>query len=336
MHHHIAPRGFVLLVASCALAGAGPVVAQTNVARKAVAPPVLPGATAAADWLKLGVGWWGSSGQSDWDISFGELDAGLFSMGGRSRLEWKDLDSDLVLYQAEVRPWAWLGVSGRYGTGSVEGNNTDSDWISAPLFGLNDSLVSRSTAETHGDVTVYDANILLRLNQWVGLARSSVLVDLVAGYQSHEEDLGDRHGRQGGVPFAGLDSTYDFEWTAWRAGLRGQVPVRSWFRVTGEATALLGVEYEGEGFWNLRDDFKRTPPNFVHEADGGHGFDLQLALEFRPWTRAVIELGYRLVDLTVEDGSDVTFFADGTSGRSELDQVQTRRDGFFATLNLAL
>ena len=315
---------FVLRVLGCAWVAA--TVAQAAPLAAPAAGPAGAGATAGDDRLQLGVGGWFSSGDSEWQISF---------PGGRSLLEWADLEGDLPYVEGEVRVLPWLALGARYGQGDVEGNNTDRDWVGNPGGLLGEVLISKSTAQTSGETTLLDANTYVRLNPASLFPNAVGTLDLLVGYQQYTEELNDRNGIDGdGRRFAGLDSTFDFEWDIIRVGLRGQWPVRSWLRLKGEVAALVAADYHGEGFWNLRDDYKRTPPNFEQDADGGDGVDARVSVEFRPLENVSVEVGYWLFDLKVEDGRETTYFVDRTRSSEPVDYAQSARDGLFAAVGV--
>ena len=315
-----------LIVRVLGCVGVAATVAQAAPLATPAAGPAGAGATAGDDRLQLGVGGWFSSGDSDWQISF---------PGGRSLLEWEDLEGDLPYVQGEVRVLPWLSLGARYGQGDVEGHNTDRDWVGNPSGLLGEVLISKSTARTSGETTLLDANAYVRLNP-VSLFPNTVgQLDLLVGYQQYTEELNDRNGIDGdGRPFRGLDSTFDLEWDVVRVGLRGALPVQPWLRVKAEVAALVAADYHGEGFWNLRDDYKRTPPNFVQDGSGGDGVDARLSLEFRPLQYVTVEAGYWWFDLQVEDARESTYYVDRTRSSEPVDYAESSRSGLFAAVGV--
>ena len=131
------------------------------------------------------------------------------------------------------------------------------------------------------------------------------------------------------VPFGGLDSTYDFRWKVFRAGVRGEYPLGSRAVLRGSVGYLFGITYRGEAFWNLRTDYRRTAPNFVHEASSGSGSDVRVSLAYLPRPFLGLEVGYRRIRLKAGDGIDTVYLADGSTLASDLNSVQSTRSGFF-------
>lgn len=285
--------------------------------------------------FKIGLETWISSGEGDWEISFIEADPSYGDIAGRSKLEWKNLDSTIFRAVAEARVTPWLRINAAYGLGDIDsGRNTDTDWI-----GLADGpefLLFQSVADTRGDMSLFNIDFLFRLNELLSMNGEIGYWDLVLGYQYYEDRLRDRNGVQMvdfgddvRIPFDGLDSTYDFEWSAFRFGIRGAYPVID--RLTAKISALLffGMDYQGEGYWNLRDDFQGDSPNFVHETDKGYGTEVRLSMQYDLTANIYAEVGYWALNLRGRDGTDITHFVDGTHGVAELDSVHTVRDGFF-------
>ncbi len=296
-----------------------------------------PDGPAAEPAFRIGLETWLSSGDSSWEISFRELFPEIGVLDGRSLLEWEDLDSLIYRLHAEYRFTEWFRLSAAYGFGRIDdGVNTDTDWFAQER---SEIMFAKSVAETSGDVTLLDLNAAFRLNELLDFFTIPGDWDAVVGFRYYEEDLRDRNGRMtvflnepAAIPLDGLDSTYKFEWSAVRLGLRGQIPVTDRIRAHGEAMALLGIRFEGEGFWNLREDFRDESPNFEQEASSGTGAELKASLVYDFTPRFHGEIGYWWFRMRAKNGSDTIFFADGSLGVSQLDEVKTERHGFFIGL----
>lgn len=297
---------------------------------------------ATAQPVRLGVDYWLSTGESEWEISGAD---GFFAGDAfRSELTWEDLDSPMALLRADVPLADGIRIEGLYGFGDIDdGTNRDRDWVTVPEFGIDDELVSESIAETDGDLRLADVMVAIRVAQSGG-----AIVEAIGGYLTFDEDLRDRNGVQTidisaekDVPFAfdGLDSTFNFSWQAWKVGARVSFPIVPQLHASVLGAFLVGVTYEGEGFWNLRAGpepgaFREQSPNFEQEADGGTGRELVAELRWSPSPRFALRGGYRVLSMSAEDGDDITYFSDGSAGRSDLDNVETTRRGFFAGAEL--
>ncbi len=98
--------------------------------------------------------------------------------------------------------------------------------------------------------------------------------------------------------FAGLDSEYQADWFGPFLGLEAEwQKSRHLLRVRGEYHDL---EFEGEGIWNLRPDF-RQDPSFAQEGDGdGYRLDAEYAYAINPNYVLTVNGAYQ--QRNVEDG----------------------------------
>ena len=71
------------------------------------------------------------------------------------------------------------------------------------------------------------------------------------------------------------------------------------------------VTYRGNGYWNLREDLKQDP-SYTHKANG-NGLDLDLSFLFRWSEHWQSTIGWQMMWMKVKDGTDQTFFTDGSS-----------------------
>jgi hypothetical protein len=281
--------------------------------------------------IELGADVWFTSGRGAWRESFHSDYFGI----NNSVLEWDHLDSRLLVLRGELFFTPWLSVDGSWAAGDIEdGENTDSDRAGS-------RVEIQSKADTEGDTTMASAAANFRFSRllfprWTGYAA------VFLGYQYYRDELHDRNGADTvlfgdpvSVPFDGLDSSYSFQWQSVRLGVRAGIPV---FRRLSVQTSLAGlgvVEYYGEGYWNLRDDFRQESPNFIDKSDGGVGTEFQLGLNFRICRHFSLEAGGRVVYLYTEDGSDTTYYADGTHDTVVLDYAESLRYGAYAGLRAA-
>ncbi len=289
--------------------------------------------TAPRDSVELGADAYVTRGESSWEIIFAQ---DLFGEG-RSILEWEDLDAELYGLHGVVRFGRLISVAAAYAEGDIEGGrNTDTDTISDAFLGLQDFVFSESKADTDGDLESLQGDVRFHLDAIEGFAGWPGQLYVLVGYQTYDENLRDRNGVQTVVneeavnePFDGLENTFDFSWSAVRLGVGGTFELTETLAVRAQAAALLNVEYEGEGYWNLRDDFRDTPPSFIQEGDSGSGADLRASLAWRALPHLLLEAGVWYVSWQVDEGFDRTFFDDGTSAESILDSAESERAGGF-------
>lgn len=274
-----------------------------------------------------------SGGISEWEILF----ENTALTEGRSILSWEELDAETYGFHARVGLGRWFSVAGAYAEGDIEGGrNTDTDTYSDFIYGLDTFTFSESEADTDGDVEFYHADLRFHIHPWQVLRSWPGELYLLVGYSRYEENLLDQNGVQTivneervNIPIDGLASTFDFEWEALRVGAGGTLQIVPRVRLKAEAALLVNVKYRGEGFWNLRDDFKPTPPNFIQSGKDGTGLEAQAAVAWKPWEHVEFELGVQGLWYGVEDGVDRLTFADGEVVESELDYAHTGRVGFY-------
>jgi len=96
---------------------------------------------------------------------------------------------------------------------------------------------------------------------------------------------------------------------------------------------LLGVDYRGEGYWNLRKDFRSRSPNFTHDSADVSGQEIRAGLSYLVTDNISFEVGYWLWGLETKGGATTTYFADGSTGVGPLDNVSSSRAGFYLALN---
>jgi len=299
-------------------------------ARLSAVEPVFP------QW-RVAAGVEASKGESFWDMRFLFEEEPFGLMSGRSLLKWNDLEALGSWIRVDLAFNPVLGISTRFAWGSIRnGRNSDTDWIGEDPDGAADIPISQSIAETDGDLRSGRLDLWHRFRE-----RTGDHMDFVAGLQWHQEKLRDRGGvltydfLEGPLyePFEGLNSTFDFDWRALRLGLRGENAIRENLRFCWQAVALLAVRYEGEGYWNLRDDFRAEAPHFEQRGKQGIGADLYAGLRWafqRHWS---LEAGVNWLHLNVRDGGEKTYFSDGSVEDSQIREAQTSRAGVSAALS---
>jgi hypothetical protein len=281
--------------------------------------------------LEVGLGTYFSRGQGSWQISFPTTRG-----TGRSVLDFKELDS-IIPYASLVlsHPRSLIGLTILYGSGSgVRGGGRDMDFF--PGGSTNDAATDVSS-----QTTCWSADLHTTFS-----SASGILWHLkpFAGWQQYREQVTLTNGRwttlrgiPADQPIFGLDSRYKFNWEVLRLGLSGGIDLlkapQPWVQQWGikASFALFPyTRYYGEGRWNLRADLNQNP-SFAHRAEttgwgGGEGL---LGIVFRPGVHLELEGGVRYYFFQVKDGTDVTYFSNGTGTVSGLDEAQSERVGFY-------
>jgi hypothetical protein len=245
-----------------------------------------------------------------------------------SELTWEDLEIFQVKFQNKtVIPRVfYIRAAISYGW-IYEGDNQDSDYL-----GDNRTLeFSRSNNSTDDD-DVLDASVGIGYPFRFGANETWTITPLV-GYSYHEQNLNITDGEQTiateGLtpplgPFPGLDSTYETEWKGPWVGLDLYVKSKKKQSLAQRIEPYLSVEYhwadyDAEADWNLREDFKH-PKSFTHEADAD-GFILGLGFNFFVNPHLLLNFNFDYQDWSTDHGTDKTFFADGTTAKTRLNEV---------------
>ena len=127
-----------------------------------------------------------------------------------------------------------------------------------------------------------------------------------------------------------LNSSYSAEWNGAWAGV-------NWLYITRSHRLTLGykqywMDYHAEADWNLRSDFAH-PKSFEHWAVGyGAGLDIQYEYQFS--TNFSLSLSWFQNDWKTDPGEDRVYFADGTTGGSQLNEVTWKSTGYNMGLQL--
>jgi hypothetical protein len=134
-------------------------------------------------------------------------------------------------------------------------------------------------------------------------------------------------------PYPGQDSTFHFHWEGFKVGLREDTGITEHFTAVGTFSASPLMSYSGDGFWNLRTDFRPTAPSFTESATGDL-FEGKLSLVYTPVKYFAVEAGYMIVYLRSNPGHMTAYLADGTTESQDLDSAWSERKGLM--LNLVL
>lgn len=121
-------------------------------------------------------------------------------------------------------------------------------------------------------------------------------------------------------PFAGLNSSYDFEWDTIWYGVTAQLPY-TWGVLRLKAEYHDG-DYNATANWNLRDDFAH-PVSFTHRADGD-GKVLSINFLLPVFNTAQLTATYRYEKWSTDAGIDTIYFADGSAAFTQLNIVEAK------------
>lgn len=240
-------------------------------------------------WLARGYLNWTVGGYTEdpyfpgWPTRFrSELDGGV--------------NSNMVVFNGELRPISWFSIDGTYGTGLVQrGICTDTDW----LLDYSSSIpYIQSESPTNGNSSFYNLNVNFR-----PLAVNSELasLDIFAGYETVSINMRMTDPISyiyyewwylGGYDiYAGLNSTYDIVYRGFRIGIKGQIRPISLLRLNGSIAYSPSLDIDGEGFWNLRTDVDPSGWRF-YQSGKGNSLEYNLGISIIPLEYLSLELGY--------------------------------------------
>lgn len=313
------------------------------------------------EYIKVSVTPWFSSGMGRFQISF-PLDNSIpkSEIATGSTLEFQDKNNLMYLVAAEIRPHRRFSFDFQYGDSNFNaGFCRDHDWIDAANYIItfqpsgnvyetpHQTDLSLSQSSLSGRTTVMSVDGYARLiyNAAARTENDTIYhnLDLLLGYSWYDDRFRMRNLVQllstGDLPtpppgpIPGQDSTYNFHWEGFKMGLREELTLPYGFHAAGAFAYSPFVNYRGEGFWNLRNDLRRTPPCFVHIAHGSL-YEGRLSVGYSPIRALSADFGYLIMYYNAKSGTDTTYFADGTETQVDLDRVWSERKGWNLTVSL--
>jgi hypothetical protein len=127
-----------------------------------------------------------------------------------------------------------------------------------------------------------------------------------------------------------LNSSYDTQWDGVWVGLSWGVETRH--HQLGLSVKHYWLDFHSEADWNLRSDFAH-PKSFEQSAVGtGVGIGINYAYQFSDLIS--LWLNWYQEDWNTDAGQDTVFFADGSIGRTRLNEVSWKASGLSTGLEL--
>ncbi|HAK60198.1 MAG TPA: hypothetical protein DCO77_07415 [Nitrospiraceae bacterium] len=279
---------------------------------------------------------WFSRADAGWQISFSN--SGSSGPGKvESELTFERINSPITILKGSRPLGSDWSLEAALGIGNINsGQGTDTDRF-FPLSGGVD-VFSQSKQDLSGDVLLLEINAYRRRN------RTSNPWGLIVGFLHYEDRLRMRNGVQTisgtfngdsfplvGTVLTGLDSTYDFYWTALKIGTLYEWNTLKRLSLNGSLSLYPVTVYYGEGFWNLRagTSFRTAAPSFTH-LSLGFGFEAKLGLTFLITKRVNFGAGYRYLHLKAKDGTYTVYPSNGPKATADLDWAEVTRHGAYA------
>lgn len=273
---------------------------------------------------------WFSRADAGWQISFPSTTT--FGDQGRteSELSFKKIDSRITILRGRRTLNSNWSLDMGIGFGAIHGGRgTDTDRDISPTFGVD--VWSESKQDISGDVMLFEVNFYHLLKQSEAETASW---STIFGFLHYQDKLHITNGVQtipAFGPFAGLDSTYDFYWTALKIGTLYEWNSLKRLSLNGSLSLYPVTVYYGEGFWNLRagTSFRTAAPSFTH-LSLGYGFEAKLGLTFLITKRVTFGAGYRYLHLMAKDGTYTVYPYNGPKATADLDWAKVTRHGAYA------
>jgi hypothetical protein len=255
----------------------------------------------------------------DWNIAG---DASGNNPNILSELTWNDLESYQVKVHGNMVLPNILTLRGSANYGWIfDGENQDSDYL-----GDNRTLEFSRSNNNSDDGHVWDASVAIGYPFRFGHNFLGTITPLV-GYSHHEQYLKITDGTQTIPPlgpFSGLDSSYETEWKGPWIGfdIRFHAKKLETFAHRIEPYFIYEyhwADYTAEADWNLRDDFA-NPKSFEHDADGT-GFVIGAGVNIFLQRCFAMNFSFDYQDWSTDEGTDRVFFVDGTTAKTQLNEV---------------
>ena len=255
----------------------------------------------------------------DWNIAG---DANGNNPNVLSELNWDDLESYQVQFRGSLVIPNIIALRGVADYGWIfDGQNQDSDYL-----GDNRTFEFSRSNNSADDGEVWDASLAIGYPFRTGETVISTITPLV-GYSHHEQNLTMTDGYQTIPPagsFPGLDSSYDTEWQGPWVGIdmrfrAGEIRNFAERFETYFSYEYHWVDYHAEADWNLRDDFQH-PKSFEHDADG-NGWIIRTGFNFALQRHVALNFNFHYQNWSTADGTDKVFYADGTTAKTRLNEV---------------
>lgn len=286
--------------------------------------------TAAYD-IEFNTGVGNSQGTLQWNIAGGENGPNILS-----ELTYKDVNFRQFNISTLMRfHHGWLAnhellVDFRTGTAN-EGTVQDSDYDGDNRSNEYSRSYSSAIDSSMTDISVglarrYAINTFQVLKPMVGYTSKKQNMLMTEGLQTINTDNPTAVG-----PFRNaLNSSYDTQWDAYWIGLGWGLETRD--HHLSLTAKYQWLDYSAQANWNLRTDFAH-PKSFEQMATGtGYSLGINYAYQFS--NLVSLWINWHQEDWNTDPGQDTVFFADGSRGNTQLNQVSWKESGISTGLVL--
>lgn len=274
--------------------------------------------------LEFNTGLGNSQGTLQWNIAGGNDGPNVLS-----ELTYRDVNFRQFTMATTLKVYrGWLTdheVSVTFGTGTAnEGTVQDSDYDGDNRTQEYSRSYSSAVDSKMTDFSIGLARRILldryqTIKPMAGYSHKSQNMLMTEGLQTINTDNPDAIG-----PFRGtLNSTYDTEWNSFWLGI-------GWSFETQHHNLAVSARYEWLDYsaiadWNLRSDFAH-PKSFEQNA-AGNGYGLSLDYSFHVNRTVSLWFSWQQKDWKTDPGQDTVYFADGSRGTTDLNEVSWKESG---------
>ncbi len=267
----------------------------------------------------------------DWNIA-GDLDGGNPNV--LSELTWEDLESYQVSAQGKLimanKRFPFGGMlRGGVSFGDINsGANQDSDYSGDGRTGEYSRSNNRADSgnvwdgSLGGGVIFFNHSRTFSLAPAVGFSYHEQNLTIHDGYQTLNDPANTPVSLTGQIPavgpIAGLNSNYEAQWRTGWLGLDVEYMPAPFFDIHGKAEFHSG-KYEAEADWNLRSNFQH-PKSFRHTTNKATGVVAGVGIR-AGHPNLFFTIDYLYQKWQAEDGVDRTYFSDGTTSDTRLNEV---------------
>lgn len=205
----------------------------------------------------------------------------------------------------------------------VSGDNQDSDYLSNNRQDEFSRSNNSANSGYNTDVDLsYGHAFPFRINTHLFTISPQI------GYGYHAQNLTMTNGKQTISvppnqttplgPFSGLNSSYDATWNSIWLGFDFDTLLVGHLSIMAAYQYHIAT-YDAKANWNLRSDFQH-PVSFEHTGNGS-GWVAKLGLSYQLYTNWAITLTDIYQKWQITNGTDTTFFSDGSIGATKLNEV---------------
>lgn len=235
-----------------------------------------------------------------------------------SEVKWENLQSTMLQARTRIQITENWEMQGNISYGNIDsGSNQDSD------YNGNNRTLEYSRSNNKGGGNLQNASLGAGRN--FQFANATFLDWLIVtpgiGYAIYQQNLTMTDGVQtipASGPYIGLNNQYQAIWSGPWLGISNYLRISE--RLSLNASIIYSqINFQAEANWNLRTDFAH-PLSFKHRASGD-GLIIQIGSTYQLNKEWKIILSLENIRMTAKQGTDTTYYSDGTWGLLPLNEA---------------